>query len=382
MYTTEAWVLYRGEAGAGPGHLEFESISFPSLSDDEVLIEPLYGAWEANMSHAVDRDPIDICDLRGEEKVVLGNSGVVRVLDVGRCVRNVQPGQYCLFAPVGESDPFGYQQTVHGYDAPGTIGTLARKTKIACTGVYPLPSGTKFSLQQWAAFSLRYIAAWSNWSVAYRCFRVQLSIEDFPVPYVWGWGGGCTLAELDLAQRVGCEAVMLSGNDRNIKDIENWGITTIDRRSFPDLNYDRKRYAADEEYRNAYRLSEYAFLIDVRERTAGNGVSIFVDYIGSPVSRASIKALSRQGVLTTAGWKHGMVIPLNRAMECISRHIYVHTHSARAGEVEESMAYGEENGWMPQVAAEDTYRFEDVPQLLADYAEGQVGYFPVYEVNP
>src|SRR5580692_11115152 len=190
MYTTEAWVLYRGEAGAGPGHLEFESISFPSLSDDEVLIEPLYGAWEANMSHAVDRDPIDICDLRGEEKVVLGNSGVVRVLDVGRYVRNVQPGQYCLFAPVGESDPFGYQQTVHGYDAPGTIGTLARKTKIACTGVY-------------------------------RCFRVQLSMEDFPVPYVWGWGGGCTLAELDLAQRLGCEAVMLSGNDRNIKDIEN-----------------------------------------------------------------------------------------------------------------------------------------------------------------
>jgi hypothetical protein len=46
------------------------------------------------------------------------------------------------------------------------------------------------------------------------------------------------------------------------------------------------------------------------------------------------------------------------------------------------MAYGEENGWMPQVAAEDTYRFEDVPQLLADYAEGRVGYFPVYEVNP
>ena len=300
MYTTEAWVLYRGEAGAGPGHLEFESISFPSLSDDEVLIEPLYGAWEANMSHAVDRDPVDICDLRGEEKVVLGNSGVVRVLDVGRYVRNVQPGQYCLFAPVGESDPFGYQQTVHGYDAPGTIGTLARKTKIACTGVYPLPSGTKFSLQQWAAFSLRYIAAWSNWSVAYRCFRVQLSIRGLSGALCLGLGGGCTLAELDLAQRVGCEAVMLSGNDRNIKDIENCGITTIDRRSFPDLNYDRKRYAADEEYRNAYRLSEYAFLIEVRERTAGNGVSIFVDYIGSPGL-----ASQHKGALAPGGADHG-----------------------------------------------------------------------------
>ena len=57
MYTTEAWVLYRGDNGAGPGHLEFESISFPGLGDDEVLVEPLYGAWEANMSHAVDRDP-------------------------------------------------------------------------------------------------------------------------------------------------------------------------------------------------------------------------------------------------------------------------------------------------------------------------------------
>lgn len=175
---------------------------------------------------------------------------------------------------------------------------------------------------------------------------------------------------------------MLSGSDRNIKDIENCGITVIDRRSFPDLNYDRKRYAADQEYRDAYRLSEYAFLMEAKERTADNGVSIFIDYIGSPVSRASIKALSRQGVLTTAGWKHGMVIPLNRAMECINRHIYVHTHSARENEVVESMAYAEENGWMPQVTAAETYRFEDVPQLLADYTAGKVGYFPVYEVNP
>ncbi len=382
MYTTEAWVLYRGGTGAGPGHLELETISFPRLDDDEVLIEPLYGAWEANMSHAVDRDPIDICELRDEQKVILGNSGVVRVLDVGRDVRNVRPGDVGLFAPLGASDPFGYQQTVHGYDAPGTIGTLAKRTKINSLGVFPLPSGTRFSFQQWAAFSLRYVAAWSNWAVAYPCFRIQIPAEDFPAPYVWGWGGGCTLAELDLAQRAGCRTVMLSGSDRNIKDIENCGITVIDRRSFPDLNYDRKRYAADQEYRDAYRLSEYAFLMEAKERTADNGVSIFIDYIGSPVSRASIKALSRQGVLTTAGWKHGMVIPLNRAMECINRHIYVHTHSARENEVVESMAYAEENGWMPQVTAAETYRFEDVPQLLADYTAGKVGYFPVYEVNP
>src|SRR5215469_4301033 len=108
MYTTEAWVLYQGTADGGTRHLELESISFPPLEDHEVLVEPLFGSWEGNMSHAIDRDPIDICMLRNEEKVVLGNSGVVRILQTGGAVTNVRPGDCCVFGAVGTADMFGY----------------------------------------------------------------------------------------------------------------------------------------------------------------------------------------------------------------------------------------------------------------------------------
>jgi hypothetical protein len=36
---------------------------------------------------------------------------------------------------------------------------------------------------------------------------------------------------------------------------------------------------------------------------------------------------------------------------------------------------------MPPVNAEDVYGFGEIPQLIADYSTGRVGYFPVYQVN-
>jgi hypothetical protein len=59
------------------------------------------------------------------------------------------------------------------------------------------------------------------------------------------------------------------------------------------LNFDETRYDADPDFRNAYLQAEEAFLSIVRERTQEMGVSIFIDYIGAPVFRATLKALSR-----------------------------------------------------------------------------------------
>jgi hypothetical protein len=76
-----------------------------------------------------------------------------------------------------------------------------------------------------------------------------------------------------------------------------------------------------------------------------------------------------------------MSTPMNRAMECIARHLYVHTHYARFSDVAPAMAFGEANGWMPHVAPEDCYGWDDVPTLVADYARSDTGYFPVFAVN-
>jgi len=86
-------------------------------------------------------------------------------------------------------------------------------------------------------------------------------------------------------------------------------------------------------------------------------------------------------VIATAGWKHGMDEPTNRAMECIARHIHVYTHYARFSEVLPAMDFAERNNWLPRVDESEIYDFDEIPRLVADYAAGQTSYYPIYRVN-
>lgn len=377
MITTTAWVLHQDPERRG---LFEEEFSFPDIAEDEALIEPLYGCWEANMSHAVEHQPVNIVRLRREKRIVLGNAGVVRVLKTGGAVTNVREGDVCMFCSAARLDQHGYISSIHGYDARHTVGLLAKRTKIRGEALVPLPRDTRFSLQQWAGFSLRYMTAWSNWKVAHGAFRLQVSTEDMERPHVWGWGGGTTFAELDLARRMGCKAVMISGTQRNLDEIAETGMDAVDRREFVNLAFDADRFTSDADYREAYQQSERTFLRIVKEKTEAEGVSIFVDFIGSPVYRATLRALGREGVLTTAGWKKGMDLTTNRANECIGRHIHVFTHAARRGEDKEAMDFAERTGWMPKVTVQ--YDWSDIGKLAEDFeAERVCSYFPVFEVN-
>jgi NADPH:quinone reductase-like Zn-dependent oxidoreductase len=120
----------------------------------------------------------------------------------------------------------------------------------------------------------------------------------------------------------------------------------------------------------------------VKEKTGGSGVSIFVDLIGLPVFIATVKALGRRGVVTTAGWKLGMKTSVIRAIECINRHIHVYTHYARYSQGLAAVRFAEANGWMP-ILDDKTYGWDEIPQLARDYSEGKVNtYFPVFQINP
>lgn len=383
MITTEAWVLHAGDGSpkAGPAVLKKENYSFPDITEFEVLAEPLYGCWEGNMTHALERQPVDICRQRKEEKVVIGNAGVVRILKIGKAVTTLQPGDLGIVFCNGVWDKFGYPEKILAYDAPGTMGVLAKQMKLHEKQVILVPENTAFSLQQWGAFSLRYITAWANWKLAFGCWRLQMTEEDCPAPFVWGWGGGVSMAELALAQFYGCRVAMISSTDRRLKLIESMRIKPIDRRLFPDLEYDEKRYQNDAEYKKAYLKSEETFLEIVRKNTLDLGVSIFIDYVGSPVLRATLKGLARQGVVTTAGWKEGMKITTTRAIECIERHIHVHTHYARYPQGRAAVRFAEDTGWLPQIDSE-ICSWDDIPALAENYAAGKVSaYFPMFQIN-
>ena len=76
-----------------------------------------------------------------------------------------------------------------------------------------------------------------------------------------------------------------------------------------------------------------------------------------------------------------MKTPVNRAVECIHRHIHVYTHYARRKDMTEAIHYSLRTGWMPEVS--EIYDWEDVPRLARSAATGATrSFFPVYRVNP
>ncbi len=380
--STDAWVLYAGEKGAPPERTELrrEEFEIDDPGPNEVLASPLYGCLEGNMGHALDRRPIDVPLSRGEEKIVIGNSGIVRVDQCGDEVEKVREGDLAIVLCNGKPDRFGYPEKIWAYDDPGTVGVLAKRTKMGEHHLIPIPKNSKYPLEQWAAFSLRYITAWSNWELAFGTLRLLLSEKDLPEPEVWAWGGGVCLGELALAKHYGCKTAQIASTDDRLTTIESLGIRPVDRREFYDLNFDRKRFRKDEDYTERYLASERVFLSKVREMTGGNLVNIFLDYVGGPVMRPTLKALARQGVIATAGWKEGMMIELVRASECISRHQHLHTHYARYQQGVEAVRFAEEHGWLPPVDSK-VYEYDEVPQLFEDYRENKLGWFPIYKVG-
>ncbi len=384
MIKTEAWVLYEGpenEPGKA-GELIKEEFSFSDINEHEVLVEPIYGSWEANMSHAIVRNPVDICRLRNEKKAVVGNAGVIRVLKTGGAVEGFKEGDICITIGSGiEKFKYGHMRTAHAYDSPNSVGLLAKVSKFHKTQLIKVPDNDKFTLQQWAAFSLKYFTAWANWKVSHGAYRLMINEAENPNPYLFGWGGGVSFAMMELGQFFGYKPVMVASGDYRINLLNSKEITPIDRNKFANLSFDEKKYKADKDYREIYNQTEKEFLKLVNEITKGEKAAIFVDLIGSPVLRVTLKALGCPGVLTTAGWKEGMAESSLRAIECMNWHTHVHTHGGRYSDVVESIEFAQKHNWVPCLTDKE-YEWDDIPQLASDFANGIDTYFPIYKINP
>jgi NADPH:quinone reductase-like Zn-dependent oxidoreductase len=385
MITTDAWVLHAGSAldnMSQPvrGTLSREKFSFPDVAADEVLVEPLYGSWEANLEHGISRQPIDLCRERGEDPIVLGNLGVVRVLSGGSNTSH-REGAICMVMPFGKMDPHGYAETVYAYEEPGTIGLLAKRTKVKADMLLPIPEDSPFSIAQWAAYA-RYFTAWDNWQVAHGCWMTQMRDVDPESALVFGWGGGVVFAELELARRAGFRVGMTASSDNRLAYLAKHNFAALDRRLFSDLYFEPDKAQEDAEYITRHRASEDVFVNLIGELSDGFGAAIFIDNIGSPLYRAALKALARQGVLATVGWKHGMRTSNLRASECIKRHLHVNTHVWRYDDCALIRDYQESTGWFPVIDEDYIYDFDDVPRLVDAYSAGQIDtYFPLFRVN-
>ena len=362
MISAEAYVLTPPNDGKGKARLSLETILLTPPADDELLVRPIFGCWEGNMGHALMRAPIDLCAVRGGEQIILGNAGVVWVESVGKTVKGIAPGDCGLVFCAGDVDEAGYPKTIYGYDQPGSIGLLAKRTKLKRHQIIRLPRSTPEALRQWAAFSLRYVTAWSNWRAAYRCWRVQSRASAANRCVVFGYGGGVAFAQTSLARLFGCSAYLATGQADRIAHIEEAGISALltDRAGLQPVD---------------------AILSDfVRETLGGRGVDILIDNVGDQF-RSSLKMLARQGVITTSGWKHQTMFPLLRPQECINRHIHVFTHYANHQEGRRAVAFADRTGWLPPIDAR-TWQWEEIPELAEVYLAGTLSsYFPIYRIN-
>jgi NADPH:quinone reductase-like Zn-dependent oxidoreductase len=389
--STQAWVLYAKHLDSNSdqndtiAQLREEEYDFSEIEDHEALVKPIYGCWEANMGHAISRDPLDVCQFRGEDKVVIGNSGVVQVLQTGKLVSHVKEGDYAIIIPVayGDDERTNLFPKAYAYDSKGSVGLLAKQTKLPAHILGLIPKNTAYSLKQWAAFSLRYPSAWANWRMAIGARRLHTTESEEPSPFVWAWGGGVAFAELALAKHAGCQPFMVASKPERLNFLQKAGIQGIDRSQFPDLFYDKARYESDKVYRRAYILSETRFLKQVKALTNGAGVSLFIDNIGEPVIKVSLASLGLGGVLTTCGWKEGVSVPVNRARECIRYHTHVHTHGSHISYAMDAMAFGEKHGWMPPLDEnEKIYTWDEIPALSNAYSENTISsYFPLFKIN-
>ncbi|OJX09611.1 MAG: hypothetical protein BGO77_04520 [Caedibacter sp. 37-49] len=362
MITTEAWAIKRQDVEFPSKKITLVEFSFSEITDEEILVEPLFGCWEGNMEHAVNRSPIDLCVQRNEDQVVIGNAGVVRILQVGNSIKDVYEGDVGILFCNGVPDEYGYPKLIFGYDAPNTIGVLSKKTKLKRNQFIPISSNSQAPLPQWAAFSLRYITAWANWRVAFNSWRLQNQDVDPGSAYAVAWGGGVSLAELELAKNQGFKTIMITSMPERIALLAKKGIKSIDRSTFSKENY------------------EQDLISSVMAHTDGKGANIFIDNIGSSF-QSTLKVLARQGVITTSGWRSNMIFPLIRSSECINRHTHIFTHYAHYQEGLNAVEYAIQNDWFP-VVPEKIYGWEEIPQLLEDYSKGELkNYFPIFAVN-
>ena len=217
--------------------------------------------------------------------------------------------------------------------------------------------------------------------MAYNVWRFQLTEADCPTPIVFAWGGGVSLAQLHLAKFYGATTCLIASHPERLEQCTKLGITPLDRGLFPHLQYDKEKYTSDLPYKKSYIRSEKTFLEKVKEITQGKEISIFIDHIGEPVYRVTLKALGRQGVITTAGWKHGMKTQLARATECIRRHQHIHTHGARFSEAVAATHFAENTDWMAPVE-EKIHPWNEIPTLADEYRNGKLSsYFPIFQIN-
>jgi NADPH:quinone reductase-like Zn-dependent oxidoreductase len=207
------------------------------------------------------------------------------IAEVGRGVKDFQPGQRVLISP-GQScmhcdwcnqglDSCCAQYHIIGYQTQGGFAEYAKARAIDL-----LPISEAWSFVDWAAVPLTFVTAWN---MLYD--RAGVKPNDEVV--VFGASSGVGTAAIQIAKLAGAHVFAIAGTEEKLRRAEQLGADVL-------LNYNTQDIAKE-----------------VKSLTGGRGADIVVEHVGSAVWQSAMRCLGRNGRLVTCGATTGSKVEID-----------------------------------------------------------------------
>jgi NADPH:quinone reductase-like Zn-dependent oxidoreductase len=270
--------------------LELMDLPKPVPDDDEVLVQVKACA----LNH------LDLWVRQGlPAKIPMPHIGGCEtagvVAEVGRRVKDFQPGQRVLISP-GQSCMHcewcnqGLDSCCPDYHIQGnqTQGGFAEYAKARAIDLLPISEAWSFA--EWAAVPLTFVTAWN---MLHR--RAGLRANDEVV--VFGASSGVGTAAIQIAKAAAAHVFAVAGSDEKLRKAEQLGADVL-------LNYNTQDVARE-----------------VRSRTGGRGADIVVEHVGAAVWQQALKCLGKNGRLVTCGATTGSKVEIDLRFFFTQQHV-------------------------------------------------------------
>lgn len=174
-------------------------------------------------------------------------------------------------------DPLCQKFNVLGFQCQGG---LAEKVLVPSRNLIPLPTFSRCSLEDWAAFPLVFTTAWNM-------LMEKAKIREGETILIHAAGSGIGSAAIQLAKAVGAKVLTTVGEDWKIEEARKIGADEVVNYKSGDFEKTTKAW------------------------TAGKGVDVVFEHIGPEVFAASLRCLAPGGRIVTCGSTSGPEVNFN-----------------------------------------------------------------------
>lgn len=245
------------EFGA-PEVLKLEEIEDPSPLDDEVLVSLV--ASGVNPSEVSRRAGLLVGGQPTEFPALLGIEGAGQVVEVGRNVRTVRPGDRVIV----RQPPYSYAELV----------------AVPERSAYAIPENMGFV--EASTVAIIYTTAWA-------ALCVQGGLKAGDTVLVQAAASGVGIAAVQLGKLLGATVIGTASSAEKIDWASHYGLDH-------GINY-----------------VEQDFVTEAKRLTEGKGVDIIVDGVGGQILTRGLDALARGGRITVFGGAGGREVTFNVA---------------------------------------------------------------------